>query len=60
MALECHQAKLIQTFLRDNHIETLDWPKQSLPDMNPIENLLAIIQIIILEQLYLILSPVFI
>jgi len=39
----CHKAKKVNTFLERHQLETLEWPAQS-PDMNPIENLWAVIK----------------
>ena len=39
----CHTSKQMCTFFEENGLTTLDWPGNS-PDLNPIENLLAIIK----------------
>jgi hypothetical protein len=36
-----HTSKLAKQFFEENRIKLLDWPAQS-PDMNPIENLWAL------------------
>ena len=33
----CHRAKIVQQWLHENEVETLEWPPQS-PDLNPIEH----------------------
>ena len=39
----CHTSKIMQLFFKNNKLTLLDWPGNS-PDLNPIENLRAIVK----------------
>ena len=45
----CHRSKLVADFLKTKNIKMLDWPG-STPDLNPIENLWAILKDKVIDE----------